>query len=219
MRSFGHVIRADFERYLGGGATSARRACGVVLREPGLQALLVYRFGRMLPGCIRRPWSWPLLPVAALLYLLAAVIVRACYDIRLFQSAQIGAGCSILHLGGIEIANCRLGKDCSIAQGTKLGSRSDAVGPTIGDAVWIGAHAKVCGLVSIGDGATIGPGSLVIKDVPKRTLVMGHPARNVFPGFDNSSIHPRGSRDSDPRTANASLPRPPPRYGDVARTH
>lgn len=182
---------------------SARRACSAVLREPGLQALLVYRFGRTLLGCLRHPWSWPLLPVAAPLYLLAAVTVRACYGIRLFQSAQIGAGCSILHFGGIEIANCRLGKNCSVAQGTQIGSRSETVGPTIGDAVWIGAHAKVLGPVSIGDGATIGPGSRVINAVPKRALVMGNPARKVFPGFDNSSIHPRGSRDKDPEPWNA----------------
>lgn len=192
MRSFRHVIRADFERYLAGGAMSARRACSAALRHPGLQALLVYRFGRILLGCTRRPWWWPLLPLAALLYLLAVAIVRACYGIRLFQSAQIGAGCSILHFGGIEIANCRLGENCSVAQGVKIGSPADAHGPTVGDAVWIGAHAKVLGPVSIGDGATIGPGSRVIKAVPGRALVLGNPARLVFPAFDNSGIQPRG---------------------------
>lgn len=170
----------------------ARGACGAVLRNPGLQALLVYRFGRILLGCTRRPWWWPLLPPAALLYLIAAATVRACYGIRLFQSAQIGAGCSILHFGGIEIANCRLGENCSIAQGTKIGSRSETRGPTVGDGVWIGAHTKIFGPVSIGDGATIGPGSRVIRAVPKRTLVLGNPARTVFPGFDNSRIQPRG---------------------------
>lgn len=171
---------------------SARRAYSAVLSYPGLQALLVYRFGRMLLGATRRPWWWPLLPLAALLYLLVVGIVRACYGIRLFQSAHIGAGCSILHFGGIEIANCRLGESCSVAQGTSIGSRSDACGPTIGDGVWIGAHAKVLGPVSIGDRATIGPGSRVIKAVPTRALVLGNPARVVFPAFDNSGIQLRG---------------------------
>ncbi|HEY6517066.1 MAG TPA: hypothetical protein VIY50_13060 [Steroidobacteraceae bacterium] len=192
MRSFRHVIRADLERYLAGSAMTARRAGSAVVRYPGLQALLVYRFGHLLLGCARRPWWWPLLPPAVFLYLLAVAAVRACYGIRIFQSAQIGAGCSILHFGGIEIANCRLGENCSVAQGTRIGSRSDGSGPTIGDTVWIGAHARVIGPVLIGDGATIGPGSRVIKAVPERALVLGNPARIVFPAFDNSGIQPRG---------------------------
>jgi serine O-acetyltransferase len=192
MQSLRYVVRADFERYLGGEPLSTRRACSAVLRYPGLQALLAYRFGRLLLGCTRRPWLWPLLPLGVLLYLPAVAVVRTCYGIRLFQSAQIGAGCSILHFGGIEIANCRLGENCSIAQGTRIGSRSDARGPTIGGGVWIGARAKILGPVAIGDGATIGPGSRVIKAVPKRALVLGNPARIVFPAFDNSGIQPRG---------------------------
>lgn len=171
---------------------NARRALGAVLRCPGLQALLIYRFGRILFGCSRRPWWWPLMPLAALLYLLAATAVRACYGIRLFQSAQIGAGCSILHFGGIEIANCRLGENCSVAQGTRIGSRSEARGPTIGDSVWIGANARILGPVLIGAGATIGPGSRVIRAVPTRALALGNPARVVIPAFDNSRIQPRG---------------------------
>jgi serine O-acetyltransferase len=192
MLAVRHVIRTDFERYLGGEPLSARRACSAVLRYPGLQALLVYRFGRISLAAARRPWWWPVLPLAALLYLLAVTIVRTCYGIRLFQSAQIGAGCSVLHFGGIEIANCRLGENCSIAQGTRIGSRAEACGPTVGDGVWIGAQAKILGPVSIGDGATIGPGSRVIRAVPKRALVLGNPARIVFPAFDNSGIQPRG---------------------------
>lgn len=192
MRSFGYVIRADFARYLGGSPMRLRPAWSALMRYPGLQALLVYRFGRMLLGCVRRPWWWPLLPPAAVLYLVAVATIRACYGIRLFQSAQIGAGCSILHFGGIEIANCRLGENCSLAQGTRIGSRSEAGGPTIGDTVWIGAHSKIFGPVSIGDSATIGPGSRVIKAVPDRALVLGNPARIVFCAFDNSAIQPHG---------------------------
>lgn len=192
MLSVRHVIRADFERYLGGDTLSARRSCSAVLRYPGLQALLVYRFGRICLAAVWRPWWWPVLPLASLLYLQAVAIIRTCYGIRLFQSAQIGAGCSILHFGGIEIANCRLGRNCSVAQGTRIGSRADPLGPTVGNGVWIGAHTKILGPVSIGNGATIGPGSRVIRTVPQRALVLGNPARIVFPAFDNSGIHPRG---------------------------
>lgn len=169
-----------------------RHACSAVVRYPGLQAVLVYRFGRMLLGWTRRPWWWPLLPLASVLYLVAVTAVRACYGIHLFQSAQIGSGFSILHFGGIEIANCRLGKRCSVGQQTKVGSRSNPCGPEVGDGVWIGGHAKVLGPVSIGDGATIAPAARVTKPVPKNAFVVGDPARIIFPSYDNQRIQPRG---------------------------
>lgn len=192
MRSSGDVIRADFERYLKGRAFCARLAWRALLRYPGLQAVLVYRFGRAVRGWTARPWCWPLLPMAALLYMLAAGAVRLCYGIWLLQSAEIGSGLSILHFGGIEIANCRMGENCSVAQQSKIGSRFDTRGPRIGDGVWIGAHARVRGPVTIGDGATIAPAACVTRAVPRRGLVVGDPARLVFPGFDNASIQPRG---------------------------
>jgi maltose O-acetyltransferase len=49
----------------------------------------------------------------------------------------------------------------------------------IGDNVWIGARVIVLGGVTIGDDSCIGAGSVVVEDVPPRTVAAGVPARVI----------------------------------------
>jgi acetyltransferase-like isoleucine patch superfamily enzyme len=49
----------------------------------------------------------------------------------------------------------------------------------IEDDVWIGPNATILKGVRIGSGAWIEPGSLVTRDVPARTRVMGNPAQII----------------------------------------
>lgn len=49
----------------------------------------------------------------------------------------------------------------------------------IDDDVWIGFNATILKGVSIGKGAIISPGSLVISDVPSNTTVAGNPAKPI----------------------------------------
>jgi len=49
----------------------------------------------------------------------------------------------------------------------------------IGNGAWIGARAIITKGVSIGDGAIIGTGSVVVSDVPAYTIFVGNPARQV----------------------------------------
>ena len=49
----------------------------------------------------------------------------------------------------------------------------------IGSDVWFGARVTVVPGITIGDGAIIGAGSVVTKDVPARTVVAGVPARVI----------------------------------------
>ena len=48
-----------------------------------------------------------------------------------------------------------------------------------GTDVWIGAGAIILPGITIGDGATVGAGSVVSKNVEARTVVVGNPARII----------------------------------------
>ncbi|KAF9165555.1 hypothetical protein DFQ26_009806 [Actinomortierella ambigua] len=49
----------------------------------------------------------------------------------------------------------------------------------IHDYVWIGGAAVICPGVTIGEGSTVGAGSVVTKDVPPFTVVAGNPAQVI----------------------------------------
>ena len=48
---------------------------------------------------------------------------------------------------------------------------------TIDDNVWLGERVIVLGGVTIGEGAIIQAGSVVVKDIPKYAIAGGHPAK------------------------------------------
>ena len=56
---------------------------------------------------------------------------------------------------------------------------SNKGGVIIGSDVWIGANSVILDGVTICDGAVIGAGSVVTKDVPERAIVAGNPARII----------------------------------------
>jgi len=184
-------IRADMMR--AHRCTKIRRPIDVLRllwSSQGLQALVIYRLGRWLNNVRKHQFGWaiafPLYPA----YRMLSVLVRKAYDINLEQSADIAAGgLHIYHLGGIEVRNCRIGPRCTIFQRVKLGSAETKNGGlVIGEGVYIGPHAQICADVRIGDGATIGAGSVVTQDIPPRCLVLGNPSRVVQRDYDNHTI-------------------------------
>jgi serine O-acetyltransferase len=179
-------IRADVARYSRGPQTRFPTFL-YLLRHYGLRATATYRLGKKLLKWTHSPAiviALPLWPV----YWIGAALARHGYGIHLSLTADIGPGLYIGHLGGICLANCSLGPQCSIGQQTKIGSLVERQGPRIGSRVWIGAHSKISGAVVIEDGATIGAGARVTADVSARTLVMGDPARAISRNYDNTSL-------------------------------
>ena len=157
----------------------------------GLQALVIYRFGRWLSSLRKYRFGWavvlPLYPVFWILSLCA----RQAYGINLEQSADIAPGLYIGHFGGVEVKNCRIGPRCAIQHQVKLGateSGTSVVGPVIGEGVWIGAHAKIYAEICVGDGATIGAGTVVTQNIPRRCLVLGNPGRIAQREYDNRAF-------------------------------
>ncbi|MEI6796122.1 MAG: serine O-acetyltransferase, partial [Methanomassiliicoccales archaeon] len=96
--------------------------------------------------------------------------------------ATIGNGFFIDHAIGVIIGETAIiGDDVSIYQGVTLGGVS-SVGkrhPTIGDCVTIGTGATILGNINIGDHVKVGAGSVVVKDVPPHSTVVGIPGKVV----------------------------------------
>lgn len=60
--------------------------------------------------------------------------------------------------------------------------------PDIGKRVWIGPDTIIAGSLTVGEGATVLPGSVLTFSVPPRAVVKGNPARIVRTNFDNSEL-------------------------------
>jgi len=60
--------------------------------------------------------------------------------------------------------------------------------PHIGKRVWIGPNCIIAGSLTVGDGATVLPGSFLTFSVPPAAVVKGNPALIVRTNFDNSSL-------------------------------
>jgi serine O-acetyltransferase len=158
----------------------------IVLGTPGLHAVLVYRLG----AWVRRAVPGPAL--AFPLRVVLAILRRACallYGIEIDGDAEIGPGLYVAHRGGVFIGPARIGADCNVAHNVTIGVRSDGTPgvPTLGDRVWIGTGAVLFGPIVLGDGATVGPLTVVARSVPARAMVMGNPMRVVQAEYDNSA--------------------------------
>lgn len=74
-----------------------------------------------------------------------------------------------------------VGHDVVVGHHCMIGAMSFlAGGVRVGNRVSIHPRATIAKNVSIGDGATIGIGSVVLKDVPPGTTVFGNPARPIY---------------------------------------
>lgn len=132
--------------------------------------LLAYRFS----AAARR---WPLGRVFIVFSNFFARLFSGCY---ISERAQIAGGLKMPHPTGIVIGeDVRVGSDVTIYQNVTLGSSDRGAGsyPTIGDNVIIFANAVIVGRVNIGEGARIGAGAVVLKDVPAHATAVGNPAR------------------------------------------
>ena len=106
-------------------------------------------------------------------------------NLHLGEGVFINIGCVFQDTGGIWIGDRTLvGHNCiftTLNHGTEPERRGDMLPAPIhiGSDVWFGARVTVVPGITIGDGAIIGAGSVVTKDVPARTVVAGVPARVI----------------------------------------
>ncbi len=103
--------------------------------------------------------------------------------ISIYPSTEIGNGFNINHIGGIVInGRSIIGKNCTVSHGVTLGqkNRGQYKGcPILGDDIYIGPGAKIIGSVKIGNNVAIGANSVVTKDIPDNSVVVGVPGKVI----------------------------------------
>jgi serine O-acetyltransferase len=152
---------------------AARSAFEVLLCYPGVHALMFHRLGHRL-------WSAGLTTAARFV----SHVSRFFTGIEIHPAATIGKGLFIDHGMGIVIGEtAEIGDNVSLLQGVTLGgtsTRREKRHPTLGNNVTVGAGAKIIGGFRIGDGSRIGAGSVVVREVPPNSVVVGVPGRVTY---------------------------------------
>ncbi|HEV8142180.1 MAG TPA: serine O-acetyltransferase [Methylomirabilota bacterium] len=108
-------------------------------------------------------------------------ISRFLTGIEIHPAAKLGPGLFIDHGMGVVIGETsEVGRNVTIYQGVSLAGTSlkrEKRHPTLGDNVVVGAGAKIIGGFKIGDNSRIGAGSVVVREVPPNSVVVGVPGR------------------------------------------
>jgi len=149
---------------------AARNRLEVIFCYPGLHALWFHRLTHFF-------WRHRLRFLARLL----SHINRFLTGIEIHPGAKIGRRFFIDHGAGVVIGEtAEIGDDVLLYQGVVLGGTTLKRGkrhPSIGNNVVMGTGAVALGAITMGDGARIGAGSVVIKSVPPGATVVGIPGR------------------------------------------
>ncbi|WP_062050804.1 serine O-acetyltransferase [Bacillus sp. JCM 19034] len=151
---------------------AARSRMEVIFTYSGVHAIWAHRFAH---------WLWK-----RRIFFLARLISqtsRFFTGIEIHPGAVIGQRVFIDHGMGVVIGEtCEIGNHVTIYQGVTLGGTGKEKGkrhPTIEDHVLIASGAKVLGSFTIGEHSRIGAGSVVLKEVPPNSTVVGIPGRIV----------------------------------------
>ncbi|MFA6085487.1 serine acetyltransferase [Mucilaginibacter sp.] len=101
--------------------------------------------------------------------------------IELPWHTKVGSGLIVYHGQSIVVnKNSIIGYNCTMRQCLTIGNaKKNGKSPTIGNNVEIGANVCIIGDITIGDYVTIGAGSVVVKNIPPHSIVVGNPARVI----------------------------------------
>ncbi|MBN1215760.1 MAG: serine O-acetyltransferase [Candidatus Lokiarchaeota archaeon] len=151
---------------------AAKSILEVLTSYPGIKAVLLYRIAHFF-------WQigMPFIPR----YL--SDIARDLTGIEIHPGAKIGSEFFIDHGSGVVIGEtAEIGNNVTLYSGVVLGGVSlehKKRHPTVGDNVVIGTGAKLLGPITIGDNTRIGSNSVVVKNVPPNSVVVGVPGQVI----------------------------------------
>ena len=154
----------------------------ILLNYPGMQAIWIHRVSHKL---WKRKWC--------LTARVISTFSRWLTGVEIHPGATIGDRFFIDHGMGVVIGEtAEIGNDCTLYHGVTLGGTTWQAGkrhPTLGNNVVVGAGAQILGPITMHDGARVGSNSVVVKEVPKDTTVVGIPARIVAKPSEQSKEH------------------------------
>lgn len=178
-------IKVIFER-----DPAARSTWEVILCYPGFHALFFHRLAHRL-------WINRLL----LLGRIVSHIGRFFTGVEIHPGATIGKGLFIDHGMGVVIGEtAEIGDNVTLYHGVTLGGTSWQKGkrhPTLEDNVVVGAGAKILGPFKVGRNSIIGAGSVVVKEVPPYSTVIGIPGRVVHREGDTGGVYQQLQADPE----------------------
>jgi serine O-acetyltransferase len=159
---------------------AARSELEVLLCYPGLHAVLMHRICHKL-------WGGGHTLIARFL----SQISRSITGIEIHPGATLGSRVFIDHGMGVVIGETTVvGDDCVIYQGVTLGAGAAARKgsqtrglkrhPTLGNEVVVGSGAEIQGAITVGNNVQVASGSIVLKDVPDNSIVVGVPGRVLY---------------------------------------
>jgi serine O-acetyltransferase len=152
-------------------AAKSRRE--VLLCYAGLHAVWFYRMNHWL-------WNHGLFLLARWL----SEVARWLTGIEIHPGARLGRRLFIDHGMGVVIGETSIiGDDVTLYQGVTLGGTGKEHGkrhPTLEDNVVVGGGAKILGNIIVGKNCRIGAGSVVLRNVPENSTVVGVPGHIVF---------------------------------------
>ena len=152
---------------------AAKSRVEILLCYAGLHAVWFYRVNHWL-------WNHGLGLAARWL----SQVARFLTGIEIHPGAKIGRRLFIDHGMGVVIGETTtVGDDVTLYQGVTLGGTGKEHGkrhPTIEDGVVVGGGAKILGNITIGKNCRIGAGSVVLRNVPDNSTVVGVPAHIIF---------------------------------------
>src|SRR5271163_1518070 len=152
---------------------AARSYFEVVFLYPGLHAVWAHHLSHWLWGHGMR-----------FLARFVSQVARVLTGIEIHPGAEIGRRLFIDHgMGAVIGETAIVGDDVTMYQGVTLGGTGKERGkrhPTIEDHVVIGGGAKILGNITVGRNCNIGAGSVVLRDVPENSTVVGVPGHIIF---------------------------------------
>jgi serine O-acetyltransferase len=152
---------------------AARSRLEVFLCYSGLHAVWFHRVNHWL-------WNHSFFLMARLL----SQVARFLTGVEIHPGARLGRRLFIDHALSVVIGETAIvGDDVTLYQGVTLGGTGKEHGkrhPTLLDNVVVGSGAKILGNITVGSNCRIGAGSVVLRNVPDDSTVVGVPGHIIF---------------------------------------